>query len=294
MLRNTVAFFLVLLSCSLFLRAQVLESELRVDTSVSSYIKEWTDADAVRLHVRNQGADSVRFVIETTVAVDGHALVTTAHGKRVHMTMGPGESRLFHCRELLPLRSVYFTDRNRMDRSTGRITVKGDLRICVALLDTLTVRSYAKPICLQRSVTPYAEAQCLTPAADASLPTRTSVALTWTPVLPAPPHVAYRVRIYACDSAQFLAQAVRTNDPVVDTVIVDAVRLEWLPPVTKQDTRYAWHVYSSDGKGTEYGMSTGYGMPSEFTVRGVADAKRAATKKPRKKRSTRKSKDGSM
>ncbi len=131
MLRNAVVFFLSIIAISASLSAQALECTLTVDSAVSSYIKEWTEADAVRLHVRNTKDVPLHFVIETTVALDGHALVTTAHGKRHLLQMQPGEVRVFHCEELLPLRSAYFTDRTRMDRTTGRITVKrGSAHLC--------------------------------------------------------------------------------------------------------------------------------------------------------------------
>ncbi len=283
MLRNAVVFFLSIIAISASLSAQALECTLTVDSAVSSYIKEWTEADAVRLHVRNTKDVPLHFVIETTVALDGHALVTTAHGKRVHLQMLPGEVRVFHCDELLPLRSAYFTDRTRMDRTTGRITVKGDLRICVAVLDTLTVRSYAKPMCIKRTVVPYTEAECESPVLQSVLPAKTPVRISWKSVVPVPRHAEYRVRIYACDSSQYLAQAVRTNEAVLDTVIVNATAFAWSPPARPTDTRYAWQVYASDGKGTEYGMSTGYSIPSEFTVRGVHTAQRKAPRRNSKR-----------
>lgn len=281
MVRSVVVFFLVGLIVQCALLSQTLDCRLDVDSSLSSYIKEWTEANAVRLSVRNTKDVPVIFVIETTIALDGHALITTAHGERVRWTLQPGEQRVYGCADLLPLKSVYFTDRTRMDRTTGRITVQGDLRVCVAVLDTLTVRSFAKPMCVQRTVTPYVESECLMPLQQQVLPANTRVRLTWKSVLPEPPHVEYRLRIYACDSSQFLAQAVRTNNPELDTVVTNTTQVLWMPPPNALNTRYAWHVYSSDGKGTEYGMTTGYSLPSEFTVRGNRYRNKTSKKKPR-------------
>ena len=274
MIRSTLVFFLVLIGSAVTICAQRLECFLSVDSSISSYIKEWQDADAVAMRVRNTTDSTIHFVIETTVALDGHALATTAHGKRRFWSMSAGQERVFHCADLLPLQSVYFTDRTRMDRTTGRITVKGDMRVCVAVLDTLTIRSYALPMCVQRTIIPYTEPECELPANQSVVAAGTPVHLSWKAVAPLPRHTEYRLRIYQCDSAQFVAQAVRTNDAILDTALVNSTRADWLPPkqnATMQNSsiRYAWHVFASDGKGTEYGMSTGYSAPAEFSVSGT-------------------------
>ena len=274
--RRVLLIFLALLLGEIPLVGQIVRCTVSVDSSISSYIREWTDADAVRVTTVNTTDSALHVVIETTVALDGHVIATTAHGVRDRFMLAPHEERVFHCYELLPLRTTYFTDRVRMDRSTGRILVRGDLRICVALLDTATVRSYAKPICIQRSVIPYTQSTLLQPSMSSTVASSSTVAFRWTSVQPLPRQAAYRLRVYACDSAQFLAQAVRTNEPVVDTTLLNQTEYLWTPPSNVHDVRYAWHVFCSNGKGMEYGTTTGYSEPAEFVLR-------ASKKTPKRK-----------
>ncbi len=271
-----------------------LTTNLIVNARPPATLSKWaTTRGTVTLLVNSIGGGTQggrRVKIKTVVkASDGTEVSTTNMNLAPVIILKDGQN-IFDVTAVYPLEIQQFTGKfqNSLNR-TGKIPAD-NYQLCVELVEEATFA----PLTPQQCKTFYVAAMqlpiCMMPANEQELNAivaRTAITFRWTPLVPKPQGATnYRLQVFEVLENQTPMQALRSNQPLLDKIIIERTQFIWQPQLglmnndnadsasTKKGNRFIWSVQSLDALGTPFGIdgnNEGRSEPIVFTIKNKND-----------------------
>ena len=228
-----LAFFLLF---TVIANAQ-LTTNLIVNARPPATLIKWAAIKGtVTLIVNNIGGGTqggMRVKIKTTVkSSDGTEVSTTNLNLAQIITLPDGQTVL-DAGVVYPLEIQQFTGKyqNSLNR-TGKLPAD-NYQICVELVEPTTFAPLAPQQCKSFYVASAQLPICMMPANEQELDivkARTAITFRWTPLVPKPQGATYyRLQVFEVLQNQAPMQALRSNQPVLDQIIIERTQFIWQP-----------------------------------------------------------------
>ncbi len=144
----------------------------------------------------------------------------------------------------------------RSIQKSGRLPA-GSYQLCVQLLNgTNNVELLKAPVCRTFIQASYQLPYLLSPAdkswLDASI-AQSVITFRWSSIVPQPTEpVIYRIQVFEVKENQLPMQAMRANQPILETEVRNTTQYLWRPQLSLKDTKghvFIWTIQTLDSKG---------------------------------------------
>ena len=228
-----IAFFLLF---TVMVHAQPVIN-LVVNPRPQATLSKWSITQGtITLIVNNQGGAqgiTKRVKIKAILKASDGSEVSTTNMNLAQVVILPDGNSVYNAAVVYPLEIQQFTDKyQRSLNKTGKLPAD-NYQLCVQLVEPTTFA----PISLERCGSFYiAAAQlpiCMMPANEQELDitkARTAITFRWTPLVPKPQGATnYRLQVFEVLEHQTPMQALRSNQPLLDQIIVERTQFIWQP-----------------------------------------------------------------
>jgi hypothetical protein len=271
-----------------------LTTNLLVNARPPATLSKWaTTRGTVTLLVNSIGGGTQggrRVKIKTVVkASDGTEVSTTNMNLAPVIILKDGQN-ILDVTSVYPLEIQLFTGKfqNSLNR-TGKIPAD-NYQLCVELVEEATFAPLTPQQCKSFYVAAMQLPICMMPANEQELNAnvaRTAITFRWTPLVPKPQGATnYRLQVFEVLENQTPMQALRSNQPLLDKIIIERTQFIWQPQLglmnndnadsasTKNGNRFIWSVQTLDALGTPFGIdgnNEGRSEPIVFTIKNKND-----------------------
>jgi hypothetical protein len=285
-----IAFFLLF---TVMVHAQPI-TNLVVNARPSATLSKWSiTPGTITLIVNNQGGTqgiTRRVKIKSTLKASDGSEVSTTNLNVAQVVILPDGNSVYNAATVFPLEVQQFTDKYQKSlNKTGKLPAD-NYQLCVQLVDPTT---YA-PLSLERCGSFYVAAAqlpiCMMPANDQELDiikARTAITFRWTPLVPKPQGATnYRLQVFEVLEHQTPMQALRSNQPLLDQIIIERTQFIWQPQgilgfveeekidsatqkkgwdgtIKGGGKQFIWSIQTLDGLGTPIAVDANYEGRSE-------------------------------
>ena len=238
-----------------------LTTNLIVNARPTATLSKWaTTQGTITLIVNNLGGSQgiiKRVKIKATLkASDGTEVSTTNLNLAQVITLPDGNS-VYNAAVVFPLEIQQFTGKYQKSLNrTGKLPAD-NYQLCVQMVEPTTFAALAQERCSSFYI---ADAQlpiCMMPANEQELDitkARTAITFRWTPLVPKPQGATnYRLQVFEVLQQQTPMQALRSNQPLLDQIIIERTQFIWQPQgilgfVEEEKTDSATQKKGWDGK----------------------------------------------
>ncbi len=228
-----ISFFLLF---SVLVYAQPI-TNLLLNARPPATLSKWSiTPGTITLTVNNQGGAqgiTKRVKIKAILKASDGTEVSTTNMNLAQVVILPDGNSVYNAAVVFPLEIQQFTDKYQKSLNrTGKLPAD-NYQLCVQLVEPTT---YA-PLSLERCASFYiAAAQlpiCMMPAKHQELDiniAKTAITFRWTPLVPKPQGATnYRLQVFEVLQNQTPMQALRSNQPLLDQIIVERTQFIWQP-----------------------------------------------------------------
>jgi hypothetical protein len=229
-----IALFLLF---TVIVHAQPL-TNLIVNARPTATLSKWSITQGtITLVVNNQGGSgqgpTKRVKIKAILKASDGTEVSTTNMNLAQVVILPDGNSVYNAAVVFPLEIQQFTGKYQKSLNrTGKLPAD-NYQLCVQLVEPTT---YA-PLSLERCGSFYiAAAQlpiCMMPANEQELDitkARTAITFRWTPLVPKPQGATnYRLQVFEVLEHQTPMQALRSNQPLLDQIIIERTQFIWQP-----------------------------------------------------------------
>jgi hypothetical protein len=227
----------ILIACCLFFSIAThaqLSTNLVLNPRPSARLADWSlNKGTITFIISSQQSAVRRGKIKTTLkAADGTEVSTTDLNLAPTITIPDGTSVL-NADVIFPLELQKFTGKYQSNlNKTGKLPAD-NYQICVQIVEEATFAAITQPKCGFFYLASLQLPICMMPARDQVLDiakARTAVMFRWTPLVPKPQGAThYRLQVFEVLENQQPMQALRSNQPVLDQIIIEQTQFIWQP-----------------------------------------------------------------
>lgn len=213
-------------------------TNLVLSTRPPATLSKWSITQGtITLVVNNQGGSgqgpTKRVKIKAILKASDGTEVSTTNMNLAQVVILPDGNSVYNAAVVFPLEIQQFTGKYQKSLNrTGKLPAD-NYQLCVQLVEPTT---YA-PLSLERCGSFYiAAAQlpiCMMPANEQELDitkARTAITFRWTPLVPKPQGATnYRLQVFEVLEHQTPMQALRSNQPLLDQIIIERTQFIWQP-----------------------------------------------------------------
>jgi hypothetical protein len=267
------------LLCSIITNAQ-LTTNLVLNPRASARLSEWAlNKSTITLIVTNIQSPRRGKIKATLKSSDGTTVSTTNLNTAKTFVFGDGNT-ILNADAVFPLEVQQFVGKyvNALNR-TGKLPAD-NYQLCVELVEEATFARLAPEQCRSFFVSAAQLPICMMPAKDQELDAavaRTAITFRWTPLIPKPQAATnYRLQVFEVLENQTAMQALRSNQPLLDQVIIERTQFIWQPQLPmivndvkdssalpSKDLRFIWSIQTLDDKGEPIAVDANYEGRSE-------------------------------
>ncbi len=227
----------ILLIATTFLLAFSTKAQLSTNLIVSSQppatISKWAITPGViTLVVNNQQGPRKAKIRTTLKTIDGTEVSTTDMNLAQTIIFPDGQT-LLNAASVFPLEIQKFTGKYQSNlNKTGKLPAD-NYQLCVELVEPSTFQPIAPQKCGSFYLAALQLPICMMPAKDQALDinqAKTAITFRWTPLVPKPKTAtSYRLQVFEILDNQQPVQALRSNQPILDKIIVERTQYIWQP-----------------------------------------------------------------
>jgi hypothetical protein len=229
-----IAFFLLF---TVIVYAQPI-TNLVLNARPLATLSKWSiTPGTITLIVNNQGGSgqgpTKRVKIKAVLKASDGTEVSTTNLNIAQVVVLPDGNSVYNAATVFPLEVQQFTDKYQKSlNKTGKLPAD-NYQLCVQFVDPTT---YA-PLSLERCGSFYVAAAqlpiCMMPSNNQELDivkARTAIIFRWTPLVPKPQGATnYRLQVFEVQENQTPMQALRSNQPLLDQIIIERTQFIWQP-----------------------------------------------------------------
>lgn len=238
-----------------------LTTNLIVNARPTATLSKWaTTQGTITLIVNNLGGPQgiiKRVKIKAILkASDGTEVSTTNLNLAQVITLPDGNS-VYNAAVVFPLEIQQFTGKYQKSLNrTGKLPAD-NYQLCVQMVEPTTFATLAPERCSSFYIAAAQLPICMIPANEQELDitkARTAIIFRWTPLVPKPQGATnYRLQVFEVLQQQTPMQALRSNQPLLDQIIIERTQFIWQPQgilgfVEEEKTDSATQKKGWDGK----------------------------------------------
>lgn len=254
--------FLILLIIGII--HQTVSAQYSLNLSISypapTYLYDWNSNRAglmtVVLSLPSQTSISVKF--RTQLQNSNGSIIATSNNATAAIYSINRGSNVFSLEKALQFENLQFTDGTviKSIQTSGKLTA-GSYQICISMLNSENDAELTKaPVCRPFTQANYQLPYLLTPNnktwLDANL-AQTVISFRWSSVVPQMmEQVIYRLQVFEVMDGQEPMQALRSNQPILNTDIRNTTQYFWRPQLSLKDSIghiFIWTVQTLDTEG---------------------------------------------
>jgi hypothetical protein len=230
----SIALFLLF---TVLVHAQPLTS-LVVNSRPPATLSKWvTTQGTITLIVNNQGGSgqgpTKRVKIKATLKASDGTEVSSTNLNLAQVVILPDGNSVYNAAVVYPLEIQQFTGKYQKSlNKTGKLPAD-NYQLCVQLVEPTTFAALSQERCSSFYVAAAQLPICMMPANEQELDitkARTAITFRWTPLIPKPQGATnYRLQVFEVQENQTPMQALRSNQPLLDQIIVERTQFIWQP-----------------------------------------------------------------
>jgi hypothetical protein len=213
-------------------------TNLVVNTRPPANLSKWATTQAIiTLMVNNQGGSgqgpTKRVKIKATLKASDGSEVSTTNMNLAQVIILPDGSSVYNAAVVYPLEIQQFTGKYQKSlNKTGKLPAD-NYQLCVQLVEPTTFAPLSQEKCGSFYVAGMQLPICMMPANEQELDinvARTAITFRWTPLVPKPQGATnYRLQVFEVLEHQTPMQALRSNQPLLDEIIIERTQFIWQP-----------------------------------------------------------------
>ncbi len=228
-----IAFFLLF---TVITYAQPI-TNLLVNARPPATLSKWaTTQGTITLIVNNQGGAggiTKRVKIKATLKASDGSEVSTTNMNLAQVVVLPDGNSVYNAAVVFPLEIQQFNDKYQKSLNrTGKLPAD-NYQLCVQLVEPATFAPLSQEKCASFYVAAAQLPICMMPAKDQELDinaARNAITFRWTPLIPKPQGASnYRLQVFEVLQNQTPMQALRSNQPLLDKIIIERTQFIWQP-----------------------------------------------------------------
>jgi hypothetical protein len=212
-------------------------TNLIVNARTPATLSKWAITQGtITLIVNNQGGAqgiTKRVKIKAILKASDGSEVSTTNLNLAQVVMLPDGNSVYNAAIVYPLEIQQFSGKYQKSLNrTGKLPAD-NYQLCVQLVEPTTFA----PLSLEKCGSFYVAAAqlpiCMMPANEQELDitkARTAITFRWTPLVPKPQGATnYRLQVFEVLEHQTPMQALRSNQPLLDQIIIERTQFIWQP-----------------------------------------------------------------
>jgi hypothetical protein len=228
-----IALFLLF---TVLVHAQPL-TNLLVNARPPATLSKWSITQGtITLIVNNQGGAqgiTKRVKIKATLKASDGTEVSSTNLNLAQVVILPDGSSVYNAAVVYPLEIQQFTGKYQKSlNKTGKLPAD-NYQLCVQLVEPTTFAPLSQERCGSFYVAAAQLPICMMPANEQVLDivkARTAITFRWTPLVPKPQGATnYRLQVFEVQENQTPMQALRSNQPLLDKIIIEQTQFIWQP-----------------------------------------------------------------
>ncbi len=211
-----------------------LTTNLVLNARPPATLTEWSlTRGTITYVISNLQSGPRKAKIKVTIKATDGTEVSTTDLNRARTIIIPDGNSILNAATVFPLEIQRFTGKyqNSLNR-TGKLPADS-YQFCVELVEEASFAPLAPPQCRSFSVAGLQLPILMMPANEQALDSKkaqTAIMFRWTPLVPKPTTVVnYRLQVFEILSNQQPVQALRSNQPILDKVIIGQTQFIWQP-----------------------------------------------------------------
>jgi hypothetical protein len=237
-----------------------------------------TQPDLITLVLQAQGAAGIKAKLKTTLkTIDGSVAGEVDVLKMPVITIM--DITRLSTKDVLPLVNTTFSGNvANVYRRTGRLPAD-NYQLCVQVLESESLRPLSEEVCRVFYVAAPMLPNLLMPANEAVLTkeiAQSAIMFRWTPLTPKPERPAvYQLQVFEVLDIQTPMQALRSNQPLLNTQVVGLTQYIWQPQLAMGNgidyKKFIWTIQTLDPNSlqpiTETSNQEGRSEPFTFSIK---------------------------
>jgi hypothetical protein len=229
-----IAFFLLF---TVIVYAQPI-TNLVLNARPLATLSKWSiTPGTITLIVNNQGGSgqgpTKRVKIKAVLKASDGTEVSTTNLNIAQVVVLPDGNSVYNAATVFPLEIQQFTDKYQKSLNrTGKLPAD-NYQLCVQLVEPTTFAALSQERCGSFYIAAAQLPICMMPSNNQELDivkARTAITFRWTPLVPKPQVATnYRLQVFEVLEHQTPMQALRSNQPLLDQIIIERTQFIWQP-----------------------------------------------------------------
>jgi hypothetical protein len=213
-------------------------TNLIVNARPPATLSKWSiTPGTITLTVNNQGGSgqgpTKRVKIKAILKASDGTEVSTTNMNLAQVVILPDGISVYNAAVVFPLEIQQFTDKYQKSLNrTGKLPAD-NYQLCVQLVEPTTFAALSQERCGSFYIAAAQLPICMMPSNNQELDivkARTVITFRWTPLVPKPQGATnYRLQVFEVLEHQTPMQALRSNQPLLDQIIIERTQFIWQP-----------------------------------------------------------------
>jgi hypothetical protein len=276
-------------------------TNLVVNARPTATLSKWaTTQGTITLIVNNQGGAqgiTKRVKIKATLKASDGSEVSTTNLNLAQVIILPDGNSVYNAAVVYPLEIQQFTGKYQQSLNRTAKLPADNYQLCIQLVEPTTYAPLSQEKCASFYVAAAQLPICMMPANEQVLDitqARTAITFRWTPLVPKPQGATnYRLQVFEVLENQTPMQALRSNQPLLDKIIIERTQFIWQTQGILGDSvsqkkgwdgsvkgkQFIWSIQTLDALQNPVAVDANYEGRSEPIRFTIADKPKGKTKK---------------